>query len=163
MNKELHRPCVISNVNVGTPFCAYTSFVGLFEHDEFWEVFIDDESSPYRHVYAIADTEKEANDILRILEWQLAQALNPPIEVTQAVLDAMDKVPEAKFLASWKDDGAWYACQQIPLAGNKLAWQTSNRIRLGVWEEDCYIQADCPLALEVLLQFTLDGKRKETE
>ena len=158
----MRRPCIISNVNAGTPFCAYTSFVGIAEQDEFWEVFIENESSSYYHVYAIADTEKEANAIMRILEWQLAQALNPPIKVTQAVLDAMDKVPDAKFSASWGGLINWYRCYQTPLLGGALTWRASNGLRLTTYEEDYYIQADCPLAcplaLKVLLQFNEEGE-----
>ena len=161
----MRRPCVIPKVNDGKPFCAYMSFVELDHNGEFWEVLIEIESSSYRYVYAIADTEKEANAIVRILEWQLAQALNPPIKVTQAVLDAMEKVPEAKFYVG--DDESKYL----------LEWQ-------GVWEYESkndswqngrdfddegipshsklqigdYIQADCPLGLQVLLQFNVEGE-----
>ena len=84
----------------------------------------------------------------------IAEALNAPVLVTQAVLDAMEKVPEARFFI---DNGeqkekvnewhfAFFDVDEeggdifIPIAGKKVI-------------------ADCPLSLQVLLQFTLDGVR----
>ena len=98
------------------------------------------------------------------LQWQLAQALNPPIRVTQAVLDAMKKqAVESKLLGGnvahykrYSDHGAWFSF---------YLWD----VDMGWWcgyhnsyytDEDLlmdYVQADCPLALRVLLGFTVEG------
>lgn len=169
----MRRPCIISNVNAGTPFCAYTSFVGIAEQDEFWEVFIENESSSYYHVYAIADTEKEANAIMRILEWQLAQALNPPIKVTQAVLNAMWK--SAGHCSVIFDVGGVYNSPSGKRAYNRyelrpvnledeggskyFRYVRDNRLQCGYsLEIGDRIQADCPLGLKVLLQFNEEGE-----
>lgn len=71
--------------------------------------------------------------LIRQTVYLVNEALNAHVKATKEVLDAMEKVPEAKFSASG--------------------------------DYDC-IQANCPLALEVLLQFYTDGtpvKGKETE
>ena len=87
----------------------------------------------------------------------ITEALNAPVQVTQAVLDAMEKVPEAQF---WYVEG----CVNVRLKwDDALKTFTVNGQTLSITD---YIQADCPLALEVLLQFYTDGtpvKRKETE
>lgn len=75
-------------------------------------------------------------------------ALNAPVQVTQAVLDAMNKVPEAQF---WHVEGS---------VNTRLKWNdalktfTVNGQTLSITD---YIQADCPLALEALLKFYTDG------
>lgn len=76
------------------------------------------------------------------------EARNLPIQVTQAVLDTMNKVPEAQF---WYVEG----CVNVRLKWNDaLKTFTVNGQTLSITD---YIQADCPLALEVLLQFYTDG------
>ena len=80
----------------------------------------------------------------------IAKALNPYIWVMDAVLDAVKKEPNAKYLILDKRDSPYF----------ELALDV-DEIKRGD-----YIQADCPLALKVLLQFTLDGtpvKEKETK
>ena len=176
----MRRPCVIPKVNGGKPFCAYMSFVELDHNGEFWEVLIEIESSSYRYVYAIADTEKEANAIVRILEWQLAKALNPLIEVTKKVRDAMDKVPEAKFRVQNAVDEHLTKCYYDTHWGQQLDRVNRKYVPRGAWIYDKvestgggetiysvytaelelgdYIQADCPLALQVLLQFNTEGE-----
>jgi hypothetical protein len=83
----------------------------------------------------------------------IAEALNAPIKLTQAVLDAMNKVPEAKFNVVYVEiDGSlsieiytkdkFYFEEDIEEYGEDL---------------EIFIQADCPLALQVLLGFTTEG------
>ena len=169
----MRRPCVIPRVNDGKPFCAYMSFVELDHNGEFWEVLIEIESSSYRYVYAIADTEKEANAIVRILEWQLAKALNPPIKVTQKVLKAMWK-SAGHFSVIFDVGGVYnspsgkraynrYELRAVNLedeGGSKyFRYVRDNRLQCGYsLEIGDYIQADCPLALQVLLQFNEEGE-----
>jgi hypothetical protein len=109
------------------------------------------------------------SDVLEsVNQWQLAKALNPPIKVTQAVLDAMKKqAVESKLLGGnvahykrYSDHGAWFSF---------YLWD----VDMGWWcgyhnsyytDEDLlmdYVQADCPLALQVLLGFTTEGVLKD--
>lgn len=159
------RPCVISDVNVGTPFCAYTSFVGLYQHEEFWEVFIDNESSSFcgdRHVYAIANTEKEANAIMRILEWRLAQALNAPVLATEEVLAGLPMSADVYTLDEKTGDALKCTFD------DEYGW----RCRAGFLNEALELGKPYriftikdPKTLEYFLQFYTDGtliKGKET-
>jgi hypothetical protein len=93
------------------------------------------------------------------ITFQLAQALNPTIKVTQAVLEAMEKVPSAKFYVG--EYGS--SCEtKYPLKRSDETYYTIHNAR----QDDLfgtklqlgdYIQADCPLALQVLLGFTTEG------
>lgn len=87
--------------------------------------------------------------------FQLAQALNPPIKVTQAVLEAMKKVPSAKFsMVGINEYGKHtYPCSYSTMRGG---WYTYHTVPKALKIGD-YIQADCPLALQVLLGFTRKG------
>ena len=87
-----------------------------------------------RYFSPLVKTGEERQALLLEAITAIAQALNPPIKVTQAVLDAMEKVPEAKFLVL-DDYDNWGA-----VLGD-------------------YIQADCPLALQVLLHFNEEGEK----
>jgi hypothetical protein len=93
---------------------------------------------------------KQAKIECHLLSLVIAQALNPPIKVTQAVLDAMEKVPEASF---------WYVEGSVNV---RLKWDetlktfTVNGQTLSITD---YIQADCPLALQVLFQFNTEGEK----
>jgi hypothetical protein len=89
----------------------------------------------------------------------LNKALNPPIKVTQAVLDAMEKVPEAKFRKVINDcrNEYTYNCSYSTMHGG---WYTYHPIPKSLKIGD-YIQADCPLALQVLLGFTVEGVPKD--
>ena len=91
---------------------------------------------------------KSNSEIFRMFNATLCEALNAPVQVTQAVLDAMNKVPEAQF---WHVEGS---------VNTRLKWDdaletfTVNGQTLTITD---YIQSDCPLALEALLQFYTDG------
>lgn len=91
---------------------------------------------------------KSTSEIFRIFTATLCEALNAPVQVTQAVLDAMNKVPKAQF---WHVEGS---------VNTRLKWDnaletfTVNGQTLSITD---YIQADCPLALEALLKFYTDG------
>ena len=90
---------------------------------------------------------KSTSEIFRMFNATLCEALNAPVQVTQAVLDAMNKVPEAQF---------WH----VGSVNTRLKWNdalktfTVNGHTLSITD---YIQADCPLALEALLKFYTDG------
>jgi hypothetical protein len=122
-------------VNDGKPFEALQ--MDLSFHISDLDIYIrnyDDAKNDFSfHQSFRFNTLKELEAVKYLLQWQLAQALNPPIKVTQAVLDAMEKVPEAKFLV----------CGDYDYFGAVLG---------------DYIQADCPLALQVLLQFNTEGE-----
>jgi hypothetical protein len=94
---------------------------------------------------------------------QLAQALNPPIKVSRLVLDAMEKVPEARFSMYVKyhthrrEIGKRYPLQydEHYKVFHAFGVQGVQQLQIGD-----YIQASdgCPLALQVLLQFNEEGE-----
>jgi hypothetical protein len=107
----------------------------------------------------------------------IADALNAPVLATEEVLDAMAEVPEAKF-SLVLDDKPWATPETrrrtttLYFNGHpeNVCWyghpndNLNNMVRIGfVKDEDGdyidsgYIQADCPLALQVLLGFTTEG------
>lgn len=98
-----------------------------------------------------------------IVIFQHAKALNPFIKVTQAVLEAINKVPEAKFWVG--DDETKYKLERPCNTYVSLNDEWNNgrdfddggipytsKLQIGD-----YIQADCPLALQVLLGFIIEG------
>ena len=118
--------------------------------------------------------DKSEKEILQEFVFAWDKALNPPIKVTQAVLDAMDKVPEANYKV--QNSGHYTECYYDTHWGQKLvdrkyiprgAWvyEKVNYHETGVDIFDAelqigdYIQADCPLALQVLLQFHTEGEK----
>ena len=120
--------------------------------------------------HCIGGCSKKENDTDVIKEtippsvlFQLAQALNPPIKVTQAVLDAMEKVPEARFSMYVKyhthrrEIGKRYPLQydEHYKVFHAFGVQGVQQLQIGD-----YIQASdgCPLALQVLLQFNEEGE-----
>ena len=110
-----------------------------------------------RYFSPLVKTGEERQALLLEAITAIAKALNPPIRVTQKVLKAMDKVPEAKFSASWGDLINWYRCYQTPLLEGAFTWRASSGLRLTTCE-DYYIQADCPLALQALFPFNEEGE-----
>ena len=154
MSNEMRRPCVITHpvvVNGGKPFEALQ--MDLSFHISDLDIYIsdyDDAKNDFNfHQSFRFNTLKELEAVKYLLQWQLAQALNPPIPVKQAVLDAMEKVPEASF---------WYVEGSVNV---RLKWDetlktfTVNGQTLSITD---YIQADSPLALQVLLQFNAKGE-----
>ena len=71
----------------------------------------------------------------------IAKALNPPIWVMDAVLEAVKKEPNAHYLILDKLDSPYY----------------ERSMDVDDIKRGDYIQADCPLALQVLLGFTTEG------
>ena len=145
MMTNLHRPCTITYplvVNEGKPFDAMVLEIGFHVNDQ--DLYLThsnsvDEPITFHHVFHF-DTLSELERVKHSVEWQIAEALNAPIPVTQEVLDGLPK--DAKILGRRVDvdEGT----------GNAVSW--------------CVIKSiECPQTLEYLLQFTLDGKRKETE
>jgi hypothetical protein len=129
-------------VNDGKPFDACKGFLTVRKTDE-------------------SATNENLELAQCIVIFQHAKALNSPIKVTQAVLDAMEKVPEAKFYVqeySGSDEdkypleycnGRWYFKSKEDYKDDRNYGDSH--------PFDCYIQADCPLALQVLLGFTTKG------
>jgi hypothetical protein len=156
----MSREAIIPQVNDGKPFEGLTATL-QFDYQNCGTVSI----LYYRDGVQIEEPLIEGLDtvagdlFVKLIKWQLAQALNPPIKVTQAVLDAMEKVPSAMFYVGEygssletkyplkRSDETYYTihnARQDDLFGTKL--------QIGD-----YIQADCPLALQVLLGFTAEG------
>ena len=170
MTNEMRRSCVITHpvvVNDGKPFDAF--IVELFRHDTDLEFFI-----LYKGCLLGSYFKCENLQDLRVsyasTQWQLAKALNPLIKVSRLVLDAMDKVPESKFKVleagllpklfrkaigcETKKEGG---CNWV--YGKTFyydSWVDGIEKKLGIGD---YIQADCPLALQVLLQFNTEGEK----
>ena len=129
--------------------------------------------SPHQITFNKAESIEELEATRASITFQLAQALNPPIKVTQAVLEEMEKVPEAKFRV--QNSGHYTECSYDSHWGQKLV--DRKYIPRGAWVYEKvnydeggvdifnaelqigdYIQADCPLALQVLLQFNTEGE-----
>ena len=138
-------------MNFGEPFDAFE--VELFIHQSDLELFFLNDGCLVGH-YHECENLQDLYLTHALVQFNIAQALNPAIPVSEAVLDAMKQVPEAMF---WHVEGR---------VNTRLKWDdhlktfTVNGETLTITD---YVQADCPLALETLLQFTLDGERKETE
>jgi hypothetical protein len=159
----MFRPAKITHpvvVNDGKPFDAYRAEVYRYGRGVYLslrtQMYVNKclitIGVPKNGVFSYKDD--HIHRCVSVLQYQLAQALNPPIKVTQAVLKAMEKVPEAKF---------------ILLEGNTryfLKWDSDRSLfhimaSVPVSIGD-YIQADdCPLALQVLLGFTTKGVPKD--
>jgi hypothetical protein len=150
----MFREAIIPEVNDGKPFEALTATL-QFDYQNCGTVSIlyyrDGVQSEEPLIEGL-DT--VAGDLfVNLIKWQLAQALNPPIKVTQAVLEAMEKVPEAKFLVTWGGLQTWYESTLAHSFVNEEGEEeTFELISLGK-----IVIADCPLALQVLLGFTVEG------
>jgi hypothetical protein len=171
---EFKREITITHpvvVNDRKPFDART--MNLSFHISDLDIYIsdyDDAKNDFNfHQSFRFNTLQELEAVKYLLQWQLANALNPPIEVTKKVLDAMEKVPEAKFRVleagllpklfrkaigcETKKEGG---CNWV--YGKTFyydSWVDGIEKKLGIGD---YIQADCPLALQVLLQFNTEGE-----
>ena len=77
--------------------------------------------------------------------WEIMQKFNPPVEVTYLLLEIINKFPEAKFLKI--ENGV------IRRVTAKHIATQNDELYVGR-----YIQADCPLALQVLLKFNEEGE-----
>jgi len=160
----MRRSCVITHpvvVNDGKPFELVNGLGDMLT--------IEHEYQTHLHF-----PDKSEKEILQEFVFAWDKALNPPIKVTQAVLDAMDKVPEANYKV--QNSGHYTECYYDTHWGQKLvdrkyiprgAWvyEKVNYHETGVDIFDAelqigdYIQADCPLALQVLLQFNTEGEK----
>ncbi len=95
----------------------------------------------HKHESHIHFPDKSEKEILQEFVFKLAQALNPPIWVMDAVLEAVKKEPNAHYLILDKLDSPYY----------------ERSMDVDDIKRGDYIQADCPLALQVLLGFTTEG------
>ena len=176
----MRRSCVIPKVNGGKPFEALWASVDWCTIDEYlYLVTRRSDGFIAKRFRLELGGFKESLPIRDSIRWQLAQALNPPIKVSRLVLDAMEKVPEAKFRVQNAVDEHLTECyynthwgQQLDRVNRKYvpkgAWvyQKVNYDEAGVDIFDAelqigdYIQASdgCPLALQVLLQFNTEGE-----
>ena len=166
----MRRSCVITHpvvVNDGKPFEAYnaeTHYISseILRKNEWVEVveFFSITTTGLDSYISCLDDEKEA-----LIKWQLAQALNPPIKVTQAVLDAMDtemnKVIDRKNCLKFRIvfDNMWGG--SFLLLRPRKQWIYKIEPYDGMVQHlqiGDHIQADCPLALQVLLDFNEEGE-----
>ena len=172
MDNKMRRACVIPSVNDGKLFDIANGITAYAAASSYYYMapacvdvaFMGEPSGDWEDSKAIT---LPPSAIL-----QLAQALNPLIEVTQAVLDAMVKEPEAKFLVldnydnlvDCRYNSKWRVMEVDGVYLPVGAWMYTkveeyspsfDKKRLAVGD---YIQADCPLALQVLLQFNTEGE-----
>jgi hypothetical protein len=163
------REAIIPQVNDGKPFEALTATL-QFDYQNCGTVSI----LYYRDGVQIEEPLIEGLDtvagdlFVNLIKWQLAQALNPLVEVTKAVLDAMEKVPEAKYRihlgrftqslskANSSKGICFYHYKIYTDLDNVDIFEEESHKKL-LLEVGNYIQADCPLALQVLLGFTTEG------
>ena len=105
------------------------------------------------------------SDLLEsVNQWQLSQALNPPIKVTKKVLEAMKKqAVESKLLCGnvahykrYSDYGAYFDFYYIRDNHWYCSYSNNSISDEELLEADGII-ATCPLALQVLLGFTTEG------
>jgi len=148
-------------VNDGKPFDAFTMELSFHIND--LDLYItnydDDKNDLIFHQSFRFNTLKELQDAKYSVQWQLAKAMNPPIKVTQAVLKAMEKVPEAKFSLITKQFAGRAGTLPIYWEKQEKRWFAING-NFAIVVGD-YIQADCSLALQVLLGFTVEGVPKD--
>jgi hypothetical protein len=171
-NEEMMRPCQPEGWGLKEPFDACD-----FNMDYF-EVFRNESDCNYNVYFlstkiATVDEYADSFPIYRQIITTIADALNPPIKVTQAVLKAMEKVPEAKF--NVLEAGLLpklfrkrVSCKTKKEGG--IEWIYGKTYYYDSWVDGVekelridydYIQADCPLALQVLLGFTTEGVPKD--
>jgi hypothetical protein len=158
----MFRPVTITHpvvVNDGKPFEALIASPSFDTNDGTLSMIYFENDVQTVEILEEGLDDEEGSLLCILLEWQLAQALNPPIKVTQAVLDAMEKVPVAKFRKVINDcrNEYTYNCSYSTVHGG---WYTYHPIPKSLKIGD-YIQADCPLALHVLLGFTVEGVPKD--
>jgi len=147
----MFREAIIPQVNDGKPFEAY----GAREVPSN-SMGVCLKTSTHQISFIPVDSIEDLEATRASITFQLDKALNPPIEVTDAVLKAMEKVPEAKFSILNKD---FYIVTSrygsLPIfkdrVDNKWFYYYDGLIELKIGD---YVQADCPLALQVLLGFT---------
>ena len=171
----MRRSCVITHpvvVNDGKPFEALIASPSFDTNDGTLSMIYFENGVQTVEILKEGLDDKEGSLLCVLLEWQLAQALNPPIKVTQAVLDAMEKVPEAKFrvcddydnlvdcryYSKWRArvvDGAYLPVGAWLYTKVEEYSPSFDKKELAVGD---YIQADCPLALQVLLDFNEEGE-----
>ena len=97
-----------------------------------------------------------------VLQYQVAQALNPPIKVTQAVLDDCAKAIGAKFLGIEPCDSLipFSVCNDEE---HPFDFDCHFTCKESLKNQFIHIKAEsnCPLALQVLLGFTTEGVPKD--
>jgi hypothetical protein len=151
----MFRPVTHLKINKGKPVEALTLVFNEFYLGDVGRVLSVDHSNGVQR-FDLFDKVERLNFINELC-FLKAQAVNPPIKVTQAVLDAMEKVPEAKFLVTWGGLQTWYESTLAHSFVNEEGEEeTFNLISLGK-----IVIADCPLALQVLLGFTIEGVPKD--
>jgi hypothetical protein len=159
----MFRPVTITHpvvVNDGKPFEAIDlnseAFDTILSDDHYFMYFLNEK-------IGVVDTYYDASVAYRNIIWQLSQALNQPIKVTQAVLEAMDRNRGGKYLHVQE---SMHGIQTTELFCLESMVETyafrpllnCSQITLKIGD---YIQADCPLALQVLLGFTTEGVLKD--
>jgi len=139
----MFRPATITHpvvVNDGNPFDASKGFLTVRKTEE----------SVTNQTLELAQC---------IVIFQHAQALNPPIKVTDAVLKAMEKAGGAYSVKSILVNAPDYS-YNLCFDDKKRVFTFRGGMTFDVNEQDVPIytvQADCPLALQVLLNFTTEG------
>jgi hypothetical protein len=181
MSKEMMRPCIITDISE-SPFDACIAEVFKDSEDLEAYILLREEKNRmclfknYVKCYSIEELDSMYNS------WvcSLADALNAPVLATEEVLDAMEKVPEAKFKVQGKypisESLIYYSCFYEDdyivkdTVIRKKGWYYwsfvdyphSVEAEFAEVKIGDYIQAgDCPLALQVLLGFTTEGVPKD--
>ena len=163
MTNEMMRPCIIKDISE-SPFDACIAEV--FKDSEDLEAYIllreeKNRMCLFKH-YVKCNSIEELDAMYSSWILIIAQALNPPIKVTQAVLDAMQEAGgaySAKSILVNAPDYSYNLC----FDDKKKVFTFRGGMTFDVNEQDVPIytvQADCPLALQVLLGFTVEGETR---
>lgn len=91
----MRRPCVITHpvvVNGGKPFEALRATARYYEFEDTVEIVVKNDSRLlYEFMYLIKPPMEEIYNLIELIQWQLAQALNAPVLATEEVLAGLPK------------------------------------------------------------------------
>ena len=174
MMSNLHRPCILpaklQNVGILTllgeddsndpvVFDAFR-FEGLkyesstsYNPEEYYLVKIY--TRPNSVILRYASEDMNIDVLVRQTNYLIQKALNAPVKVTPEWVESVGE-KRRSFLFS---DGE-YVDDLTHWFKHSFNCFTRTDVVLG---EQYFVKATCPETLEYLLQFTLDGKRKETK
>ena len=153
MMSNLHRPCRHEAFNDGEPFDAVGAVVSIVEggiSKGIQQVAVKlDLANGYSEEFDF-ETRDEAYKMYQSVLLDIAEALNAPVKVTQ---EWVQSACEKSRLFLFSDNLThWFQ--------HEFDCFKRTDVLLG---EEYFVKATCPETLEYLLQFTLDGKRKETK
>jgi hypothetical protein len=159
-NEEMMRLCIIKDISE-SPFDACIAEVFKDSEDLEAYILVREEKNRmclFKH-YVKCNSIEELDSMYNSWVCSLADALNAPVLATKKVLDAMEKAGGAYSAKSILVNAPDYS-YNLHFDEEKKAFTFRGGMTFDVNEQDVPIytvQADCPLALQVLLGFTTEG------